>query len=128
MVRIGGGEFPDIKESDFLDARGNYRVDEDMGKGLRDSLMYRLSYYKFADVGPLMGAPRGYDRVRQTTIGLVDYELRYFEEVYTSEHWMVRIFKLKDEPNADAGLRNPHRRKAPKAAAAAAAAAPAAAA
>lgn len=109
MVRIGGGVFPDIKENDYLDARGGYRVDEHMGKGLRDSIMYRMSYYRFADVGPLMGMPRGYDRVRQVEIGLQDFELHYFEEVYTSEHWMMRIYRVKDKPNVDAGLRNPYR-------------------
>ena len=34
----------------------------------------RLSYYRFADCGPLFGAPRGYDRVRQTVIGKPDFE------------------------------------------------------
>ena len=107
MVRIGGGVFPDIREADFLDNSGNYRVDNEMGKGLRDSLMYRLSYYRFADVGPLMGMPKGYDRVRSAVIGLQDFELTYFEEVFTSEHWMVRIYRVLDQPNTDAGLRNP---------------------
>ena len=107
MVRIGGGVFPDIKESDYLDKNGQYRVDAEMGEGLKESLMYRLSYYRFADVGPLMGAPRGYDRVRQVTIGLTDFKLQYFEEVFTTEHWMVRIYKVLDAPNTDAGLRNP---------------------
>jgi dolichyl-diphosphooligosaccharide--protein glycosyltransferase len=106
MVRISGGVFPDVRESDFLDDDGQYRLDENMGKGLRDSLMYRLSYYKFADVGPMMGASRGFDRVRNVEIGLKDFELEYFDEVYTTQSWMVRIYRLKDVPNSDAGLRN----------------------
>ncbi|KAL4527316.1 hypothetical protein Ndes2526B_g08981 [Nannochloris sp. 'desiccata'] len=106
MVRIAGGVFPDVRESDFLDEDGQYRVDKSMGAGLRDSLMYRLSYYKFADVGPMMGGPRGFDRVRNVEIGLQDFELEYFDEVYTTQSWMVRIYRLKDVPNTDAGLRN----------------------
>jgi dolichyl-diphosphooligosaccharide--protein glycosyltransferase len=102
MVRIGGGVFPDVKEADYLDANGNYRVDAQMGAALRDSAMYRLSYYRFADVGPMMGGPRGYDRVRQATIGLMDFPLTHFEEAFTSEQWMVRVYKLKDAPNRDA--------------------------
>ena len=107
MVRIGGGVFPDIRESDYLDRNGQYRVDEEMGKGLRESTMYRLSYYGFADAGPLLGTPRGFDRVRNAVIGLQDFELEYFEEVFTSEHWMMRIYRVLDKPNTDAGLRNP---------------------
>ena len=106
MVRIGGGVFPDIREADYLDSSGHYRVDSEMGDGLKESLLYRLSYYRFADVGPAMGAPRGYDRVRQTVIGLTDFKLQYFEEVFTSHHWMVRVYKRKKAPNTEYGLTN----------------------
>jgi dolichyl-diphosphooligosaccharide--protein glycosyltransferase len=37
--------------------------------------------------------------------------LRYFEEVFTSEHWMIRIYRVKDVPNRDKLQRNPHRVK-----------------
>ena len=28
-------------------------------------------------------------------------ELEYFEEVFTTERWMLRIYKLKDDPNRE---------------------------
>jgi hypothetical protein len=34
----------------------------------------RLSYYRFADCGPMFGGPRGYDRVRNAVIGKMDFE------------------------------------------------------
>lgn len=37
--------------------------------------------------------------------------LKYFEEVFTSEHWMMRIYRVLDKPNRDARLRNPRRAK-----------------
>ena len=104
MVRIGGGVFPEIRESNYLDSEGRYRVDSEMGEALKQSLVYKLSYYRFWDLAT--GANRGYDRVRQQTIGYMDYELEYFEEVFTTAHWMVRIFKRKKAPNADYGLPN----------------------
>ncbi len=61
-----------------------------------DSLMYRLSYYRFAEASMAVTGRYGYDRVRQTEIGLKDFKLNYFEEVFTSEHWMVRIYRVKD--------------------------------
>ena len=46
MVRIGGGVFPEIREPDYLNARGSYTVDETMGPALRECLLYKLSYYR----------------------------------------------------------------------------------
>ena len=40
------------------------------------------------------GRPPGYDRVRNAEIGNKDFELDVLEEAYTSEHWIVRIFKV----------------------------------
>ena len=45
------------------------------------------------------GRPAGYDRVRNAEIGNKDFELSVLEEAYTSEHWIVRIYKVKDYPN-----------------------------
>ena len=73
MVRIGGGVFPEIREPDYL-GEGGYRVDAGAGKALLASTMDRMSYYRFADVGPTLGLPRGYDRVRNTVIALQDFE------------------------------------------------------
>jgi dolichyl-diphosphooligosaccharide--protein glycosyltransferase len=36
---------------------------------------------------------RGYDRVRQGVIGKMGFKLNYFEEVFTSEYWMMRIYR-----------------------------------
>ena len=47
----------------------------------------------------LSGKPTGYDRVRNAEIGNKDYELEVMEEAYTTEHWIVRIYKVKDMPN-----------------------------
>jgi dolichyl-diphosphooligosaccharide--protein glycosyltransferase len=34
--------------------------------------------------------------------------------VFTSEHWMMRIYRVLDKPNRDAKLRNPRRAKLAK--------------
>lgn len=46
-----------------------------------------------------LGKPPGYDRVRNAEIGNKDFELDVLEEAYTTEHWLVRIYKVKDLPN-----------------------------
>lgn len=37
--------------------------------------------------------------MRQAEIGEKNIKLKHFTEVYTSEHWMVRIYKLKELDN-----------------------------
>ena len=41
---------------------------------MSDSLMYRLSYYRFAEESARQTGRRGYDRVRQCEIGLMDFK------------------------------------------------------
>lgn len=93
MVRIGGGVFPHIKEPDYL-RDGQYRIDAQATPTMLNSLMYKLSYYRFVDTDG-----KGFDRVRQTEIGKKHFKLTHFEEVFTTHHWMVRIYKLKSPRN-----------------------------
>ncbi|KAI9191022.1 hypothetical protein LWI28_002352 [Acer negundo] len=93
MVRIGGGVFPHIKEPDYL-RDGQYRIDSQATPTMLNCLMYKLSYYRFVDVDG-----KGFDRVRRTEIGKKYIKLTHFEEVFTTHHWMVRIYKLKPPRN-----------------------------
>lgn len=43
--------------------------------------------------------PPGYDRVRNAEIGNKDFELDVLEEAYTTEHWLVRIYKVNTSAN-----------------------------
>ena len=47
------------------------------------------------------GRPPGYDRVRNAEIGNKDFELDVLEEAYTSEHWIVRIYKVSGSCQGD---------------------------
>nr|GFB74125.1 dolichyl-diphosphooligosaccharide--protein glycosyltransferase subunit STT3A [Tanacetum cinerariifolium] len=60
-----------------------------------NSLMYKLSYFRFVETD----GGKGYDRVRRTEIGKKHFKLTHFEEVFTTHHWMVRIYKLKPQKN-----------------------------
>uniref|UniRef100_A0ACD5VL10 Uncharacterized protein n=1 Tax=Avena sativa TaxID=4498 RepID=A0ACD5VL10_AVESA len=93
MVRIGGGEFPHIKEQDYL-RDGNYRVDAQGTPTMLNCLMYKLCYYRFVETDG-----KGFDRARRYEIGRKHFKLTHFEEVFTTHHWMVRIYKLKPQKN-----------------------------
>jgi len=99
MVRIGGSTDPSIVENDYFSKSGHYRVDREASPIFMNSLMYKLCYYKFGEVFTEGNRPAGYDRVRQAEIGNKNIELKYLEEAYTTQHWMVRIYRLKDVDN-----------------------------
>jgi dolichyl-diphosphooligosaccharide---protein glycosyltransferase len=67
-----------------------------------NSLMYRLSYYRFDEKYTSAGRKPGYDLVRKYEIGLKGFKLKHFEEAYTTENWIVRIYKVKDRENRGA--------------------------
>ncbi|CAN1788914.1 Dolichyl-diphosphooligosaccharide--protein glycosyltransferase subunit STT3A [Linum perenne] len=98
MVRIGGGVFPHIKEPDYL-RDGQYRIDGQATPTMLNSLMYKLSYYRSGFSTFVETDGKGFDRVRRTEIGKKHFKLTHFEEVFTTHHWMVRIYKLKAPRN-----------------------------
>lgn len=44
-------------------------------------------------------SPPGYDRTRQAEIGNKNIRLEHLEEAYTTEHWLVRIYRVKKAAN-----------------------------
>uniref|UniRef100_A0A674MAW4 Dolichyl-diphosphooligosaccharide--protein glycosyltransferase subunit STT3B n=1 Tax=Takifugu rubripes TaxID=31033 RepID=A0A674MAW4_TAKRU len=97
MVRIAEGEHPrDIRESDYFTPQGEFRVDKAGSPTLLNCLMYKMSYYRFGEM-----TPPGFDRTRNAEIGNKDIKLKHLEEAFTSEHWLVRIYKVKKLENRD---------------------------
>ena len=96
-VRIGSGVFPNDMpgERDFLSSQGNFDVGVGGAPALLDCVAYKLCYYKFGLMQTEYGKPPGYDRARGKEIGRKDFELSTLEEAFTSEHWIVRIYKVK---------------------------------
>ncbi|KAL0270263.1 UNVERIFIED_CONTAM: hypothetical protein PYX00_007731 [Menopon gallinae] len=96
MVRIAEGEHPrEIREADYYSERGEFRIDSQGSPTLLNSLMYKLSYYRFGEMKMDYRSPAGYDRTRNTVIGNKNFELTYLEEAYTTEHWLVRVYRVK---------------------------------
>jgi len=99
MVRIAGSTDPKIKERDYFTPQGEFRVDGDGSPTLLNCLMYKLCYWRFGGIYTEHGRPSGWDRVRNVEIGNKDFDLQHVEEVYTTQHWLVRIYKVKNPDN-----------------------------
>ncbi|KAL4063249.1 glycosyltransferase family 66 protein [Scleroderma citrinum] len=94
MVRIAQGVWPDeIQEPSYF-SNGEYRVDDRASPAMRDSLMYKMSYYRFAQ---LFGGQQAVDRVRGQHMPLNGPTLDYLDEAFTSENWIVRIYEVKKD-------------------------------
>jgi len=97
MVRIAEGIWPDeVKERDFFTDRGEYRVDDGATETMKNSLMYKMSYYNYNTLFP---PGQAQDRVRGVKLPDVGPVLNTVEEAFTSENWIIRIYKVKDLDN-----------------------------
>ncbi|KAI5808163.1 Oligosaccharyl transferase STT3 subunit-domain-containing protein [Peziza echinospora] len=97
MVRIAEGIWPDeVKERSFFTARGEYKVDDQATDTMKNSLMYKMSYYDYSKLFP---AGQATDRVRGVRLPLHGPVLNTLDEAFTSENWIVRIYKVKDLDN-----------------------------
>ncbi|RPA93796.1 STT3 subunit of Oligosaccharyl transferase [Choiromyces venosus 120613-1] len=122
MIRIAEGVWPDeVKERDFFTPHGEYRVDDGATDTMKNSLMYKMSYYNYQSLFP---AGQAQDRVRNAKLPAVGPTLSILDEAFTSENWIVRIYKVKDLDNLgrdhlsaaafDAGKKKSKRTKANK--------------
>nr|KAJ3419464.1 oligosaccharyl transferase stt3 subunit [Polyrhizophydium stewartii] len=103
MIRIGQGVYPnDISEREFFTSTGEYAVDEKATKTMRNSLMYKMSYYRFAE---LFQGGRAYDNVRRSAIPSTPIKLTTIDEVYSTENMIVRIYQVKKPDNLGRPLR-----------------------
>ncbi|KAI1790268.1 oligosaccharyl transferase STT3 subunit [Ganoderma leucocontextum] len=95
MVRIAQGVWPEeIQEPNYFTPKGEYRIDDAAPATMKNSLMYKMSYYRFAE---LFGGNQAVDRVRGQQVPKAGPTLDYLDEAFTSENWIVRIYQVKKE-------------------------------
>ena len=86
--------FPDVREDNFYNKQGQYKVDKSGSETMLNCLMYKLIYYRFSEVRSGRSEETGFDTVRDVAIGNRDFKLKHFEEAYTTERWLVRIYRV----------------------------------
>lgn len=100
MVRIGGGVFPDqIQEPQYFTSEGQFRIDEKGSDTLLNCMMYKMCYYRLDELHTDYAHDAGYDRTRDAMVGNKGFDLEHLEEAFTSEHWIVRIYKVRKPAN-----------------------------
>jgi dolichyl-diphosphooligosaccharide--protein glycosyltransferase len=99
------GYYPRIKEESFLN-KGSYRTDSSASETMLNSVMYKLSYYRYDEVKSSKNSEQGYDIVRQYVMGKKNIKLRHFTEAYTTDNWIVRIYSVNDFPNRELSVKS----------------------
>ncbi|KAG7395524.1 oligosaccharyl transferase stt3 subunit [Phytophthora boehmeriae] len=100
IVKISEGVFPDaVIESEFQ-VNGRYIFHENATLAMTESVMYKLSYFEFNNVESFSSQEGekpvlGWDMNRRFKVPARDIELRHFEHMFTSDAWMVRIYRVK---------------------------------
>ena len=100
-VRIGGGVYPNDMptEKEYFSSSGQFDIGPGGAPALLNCLAYKCCYYRFGQVQTDYGRPPGFDRARSREVGKKNIELSTIEEAFTSEHWIVRIYKVKHRAN-----------------------------
>uniref|UniRef100_A0A915Q001 dolichyl-diphosphooligosaccharide--protein glycotransferase n=1 Tax=Setaria digitata TaxID=48799 RepID=A0A915Q001_9BILA len=100
MVRIAEGEHPkEIHEANYFTESGDYSVGAEASETMLNSVMYKISYYRFGDFEIGYQHQGGFDRTRGYMIGRKNIVLEHLEEAYTSRNWLVRIYKVLKQKN-----------------------------
>lgn len=60
------------------------------------AIRYKMSYYNYNTLFP---AGQAQDRVRNSRLPAEGPQLSTIEEAFTSENWIIRIYKVKDLDN-----------------------------
>ncbi|KAG6977319.1 hypothetical protein JG688_00000459 [Phytophthora aleatoria] len=100
IVKISEGVFPDdVIESEFQ-VNGRYIFHENATLAMTESVLYKLSYFEFNQVERSVANEGedpvfGWDMSRRFRIPQRDINLQHFEHVFTSDAWMVRIYRVK---------------------------------
>ncbi|KAF3834023.1 hypothetical protein F7725_025227 [Dissostichus mawsoni] len=89
MVRIAEGEHP--RTSGRATTSPLRRVQSGQSRFTNSAQLPHLDFR----------TPPGFDRTRNAEIGNKDIKFKHLEEAFTSEHWLVRIYKVKKLENRE---------------------------
>ncbi|RHY28775.1 hypothetical protein DYB32_005716, partial [Aphanomyces invadans] len=96
FLRIAQGVYPDAVDVNKFLVNGYVDSGEAATPAMKECLLYKLSYYRFDE---LVTDPatkiKGYDLNRRRKQRAAPIALSHFDEVFTSEAWIVRIFKVR---------------------------------
>ncbi|EAX95944.1 Oligosaccharyl transferase STT3 subunit family protein [Trichomonas vaginalis G3] len=98
MPRIAHQTFDNIT-GEMYQIPYRHIVGESMTKNMTLSMMFKFCYNNYKYYQPHPQFPTGYDMTRRTPIpNIKDISMSQFTEAFTTKNWIVRIYKVGDDP------------------------------
>jgi len=82
-------------ERDLLTRKKELRIDAGGAPALLQSTLFTLAYSRFNEKTTDEKRPTGFDRARKTVSVKAVLDTNLFEEVFTSKHWIARVYRVK---------------------------------
>lgn len=98
MPRIAHQTFDNIT-GEMYQIPYNHIVGEKMTKNMTTSMMFKFCYNNYKRYSPHPQVPAGFDLTRKTAIpNINDISMSLFTEAFTTKNWIVRIYRVADDP------------------------------
>ena len=85
-------EYKNIRISDYFNSP--YLSSENPTDAAKNSMIFKLSYYNFINWSLNENLQKGFDISKGFKVGALDFDLKLFNEVFTSKNWIFRIFSV----------------------------------
>jgi len=100
FVRIANSEQKDLDEHAYYNSTHDWP--DNPTDTAKESMTWKMAYHRFGEMQRWSNRPAGFDNNREKEIlGTHDIRFSKFREVYTSSHWMLRIYEVLDPENRD---------------------------
>jgi dolichyl-diphosphooligosaccharide--protein glycosyltransferase len=98
MPKIANQTFRNISGDMYLAPNGGYLIGPGMTHNMSSSAMFKFCYNRFAKFNFGGQVPPGVDILRRASIAEVPVRMSRFEEAFTSQNWIVRIYRVLPDP------------------------------
>ena len=108
FIRIAHDAYPEISETTYYKNQKFGLTEDELSDKTANTLIFKLMYHRFGEIQLARDFPAGFDFSRNERVDpyKLNYELTNFEEVYTSENWLVRIYRVVPEANRQPKIKN----------------------
>ncbi|KAK8846302.1 Dolichyl-diphosphooligosaccharide--protein glycosyltransferase subunit stt3a [Tritrichomonas musculus] len=98
MPKIANQTFHNISGNMYQSSPYEPVVGPHMTVNMSNSMMFKFCYYNFKRFSFHPSVEKGMDMTRFTPVPNLNFKLSLFQEAFTSKNWIVRIYKVKDDP------------------------------
>ncbi|KAH0786906.1 Oligosaccharyl transferase STT3 subunit family protein [Histomonas meleagridis] len=98
MPRIANQTFTNISGDMYTPRNQGNIVTPTATHNMTQSMMYKFCYYNFNRFQFHPSIPKGTDMMRYGEVKDINFHLYSFQEAFTSKNWIVRIYKVLDDP------------------------------